>query len=34
MDLLGHSSYAMLQRYSHVYTGEHQQEAAKLHFTL
>lgn len=34
MDLLGHTSYAMLQRYSHVYTGEHQQEAAKLHFNL
>jgi integrase len=34
MDLLGHSSYAMLQRYSHVYTGEHQREAAKLHFNL
>lgn len=34
MDLLGHSSYAMLQRYSHVYTGEHAQEAAKLHFDI
>jgi len=34
MDLLGHSSYAMLQRYSHVFTGEHQKEASKLHFDL
>lgn len=34
MDLLGHSSYAMLQRYSHVYTGEHVEEAAKLHFDI
>lgn len=32
MELLGHSSYAMLQRYSHVFTGEHRAEAAKLHF--
>lgn len=34
MDLLGHTSYAMLQRYSHVFTGEHQREAAKLRFDL
>lgn len=30
MDLLGHRSLAMLQRYSHVVDGEHQQEAARL----
>jgi integrase len=30
MDLLGHRSLAMLQRYSHVFDGEHQAEAAKV----
>ncbi len=30
MDLLGHRSLAMLQRYSHVVDGEHLQEAARL----
>ncbi len=30
MDLLGHTSLAMLQRYSHVFSGEHRTEAAKL----
>jgi integrase len=34
MELLGHSSYAMLQRYSHVFTGEHRTEAAKLRFDV
>lgn len=30
MDLLGHRSLAMLQRYSHVFDGEHRDEAAKV----
>ncbi|MEA2766335.1 MAG: Phage integrase family, partial [Gemmatimonadaceae bacterium] len=30
MDLMGHRSLAMLQRYSHVFDGEHQREAAKV----
>ena len=30
MELLGHSSLQMLQRYSHVFEGEHSREAAKL----
>jgi integrase len=30
MDLLGHRSLVMLQRYSHVIDGEHAQEAARL----
>jgi integrase len=30
MDLLGHHSLSMLQRYSHVFDGEHQREAAKV----
>lgn len=30
MDLLGHRSLVMLQRYSHVVDGEHAQEAARL----
>jgi integrase len=30
MDLLGHKSLAMLQRYSHVFDGEHRDEAAKV----
>ena len=34
MDLLGHTSLAMLQRYSHVFEGEHQREAAKLHLEI
>lgn len=34
MELLGHSSYAMLQRYTHVFTGEHRTEAAKLRFDV
>jgi integrase len=34
MDLLGHTSLAMLQRYSHVFDGEHQREAAKLHLDI
>ena len=34
MDLLGHTSLAMLQRYSHVFEGEHQREAAKLHLDI
>jgi site-specific recombinase XerD len=33
-ELLGHSSLAMLQRYSHVFEGEYASEAAKLHFQL
>jgi integrase/recombinase XerD len=31
MELLGHTSLAMLQRYSHVFSGEHLREASKLH---
>jgi integrase/recombinase XerD len=34
MDLLGHKSVAMLQRYSHVVDGEHLQEAARLRIDL
>jgi integrase/recombinase XerD len=34
MELLGHTSLVMLQRYSHVFEGEHQQEAAKLHLDI
>lgn len=34
MDLLGHSSLAMLQRYSHVFSGEHLSEASKLKLDL
>jgi len=30
MDLLGHRSLSMLQRYSHVFEGEHRDEAAKV----
>lgn len=30
MDLLGHTSLAMVQRYSHVYDGEHAAAAARL----
>ncbi len=30
MDLLGHRDLAMLQRYSHVESGEHLREAARL----
>jgi len=30
MDLLGHTSLAMLQRYSHVFEGEHLQYASRL----
>ena len=30
MDLLGHTSLAMLQRYSHVFSGEHLREASRL----
>lgn len=30
MDLLGHHSLSMLQRYSHVFNGEYRQEAAKV----
>jgi integrase len=30
MDLLGHASLVMLQRYSHVFDGEHLQQANKL----
>lgn len=30
MDLLGHHSLSMLQRYSHVFDGEHREEAAKV----
>lgn len=31
-ELLGHSSLTMLQRYSHVYEGEHAREAGRLRF--
>lgn len=34
MDLLGHASLDMLQRYSHVHDGEHSREAAKLQLDL
>jgi site-specific recombinase XerD len=34
MDLMGHKSLAMLQRYSHVFDGEHQREAAKVHLDV
>ena len=34
MDLLGHASLDMLQRYSHVLDGEHSREAAKLQLDL
>ena len=34
MDLLGHASLAMLQRYSHVFSGEHLREAGKLRLEL
>ena len=34
MDLLGHRSLAMLQRYSHVFEGEHATYAARLHLPL
>lgn len=34
MDLLGHRSLAMLQRYSHVFDGEHRGEAAKVELDL
>jgi len=30
-ELLGHTSLTMLQRYSHVFEGEHSTEAARLH---
>ncbi len=30
MDLLGHSSLTMLQRYSHVFSGEHREAAARV----
>jgi integrase/recombinase XerD len=30
MDLLGHASLSMLQRYSHVFDGEHLQQASRL----
>ena len=34
MDLLGHRSLTMLQRYSHVYDGEHVVEAARVTVNL
>lgn len=34
MDLLGHRSLAMLQRYSHVFDGEHAAYAARLYLPL
>lgn len=34
MDLLGHASLTMLQRYSHVFSGEHLREASKLRLDL
>ncbi|MEK6371218.1 MAG: tyrosine-type recombinase/integrase [Acidobacteriota bacterium] len=34
MDLLGHHSLSMLQRYSHVFDGEHRDEAAKVFLDL
>ncbi len=34
MDLLGHHSLSMLQRYSHVFDGEHRDEAAKVLLNL
>lgn len=34
MDLLGHRSLSMLQRYSHVFDGEHLGEAAKVRLDL
>jgi integrase/recombinase XerD len=34
MDLLGHRSLEMLQRYSHVESGEHLKEAARLHLDV
>jgi len=34
MDLLGHRSLAMLQRYSHVFDDEHRDAAAQVHLDL
>ena len=34
MDLLGHASLEILQRYSHVFDGEHRREAARLSLDL
>jgi integrase/recombinase XerD len=34
MDLMGHTSLAMLKRYSHVFDGEHASEVRKLHLDV